>query len=163
LAAKSPHRHKVFVLGDHTAPRAAAMSPYVLDRSRKSAQHLRHVGFMSERDQMPHERGGKLSIDEEAHVLIRPNDRVIDVLRGVFNRRRDIVVLKIGIIAQDIRAGLHPDARRSRMSLHPHPHSRECKAVLRAHRIGRNTVQAVAHARTDSIGSKQIIAKSRAQ
>ena len=45
------------------------------------------------------ESGRQLGIDQR-----RPNDGVIHVLRGVFERRGDVVVLQIWKIGEDIRS-----------------------------------------------------------
>ena len=61
-------------------------------------------GLVAECIQVPRKSRRKLCVDEKPHGLRRTYYRVIDMRRGILPRRRDIVVLQVRIVCQNILA-----------------------------------------------------------
>ena len=119
-------------------------------------------GLVAECIQVPRKSRRKLCVDEKPHGLRRTYYRVIDMLRGILERRRDIVVLQIRIVSQNILA-TSAGGEQVQNVLHTHTQTANAWPTSENFRICCNTAKMAAHAMPDSVLAASIIAKSASQ
>ena len=119
-------------------------------------------GLVAECIQMPRKHRRQLRIDEKPRGLRRTYYRVIDMLRGILERRRDIVVLQIRIVSQNILA-TSAGGEQVQNVLHTHTQTANAWPTSENFQICCNTAKMAAHAMPDSVLAASIIAKSASQ
>ena len=119
-------------------------------------------GLVAECIQLPRKHRRQLRIDEKPRGLRRTYYRVIDMLRGILERRRDIVVLQIRIVSQNILA-TSAGGEQVQNVLHTHTQTANAWPTSENFRICCNTAKMAAHAMPDSVLAASIIAKSASQ
>ena len=86
-----------------------------------------------------------MSVDQESHGSDWSDDRMIDMLRGILERRRNVIAFQIGEIRKDVRrhrtAGQHIED-----ILDPYSHSSDARTAAKDVRVGRDAVEMRRHA-----------------
>jgi hypothetical protein len=102
--------------------------------------------LMPARKQISGKLWRELRVDEKTHGLGRTNDRMVDVLRGVFERGRDVVVLQVRVVLQNIRAA---SAGRKQIQniLYPNSQSTDARTAAQHLRVSCNSVETSGHER----------------
>ena len=122
------------------------MIPDASIRGRRQPGLCNVLRVVPESDQMSGKRGRKLRVDDKSHGLGRTDDRVIDMLGGVFERRRDVIVLQVWIVPEDFCAA-HSRRQQVQDILHTHAQTSDARTAAEYFGVGCDAVQMTGHAR----------------